>query len=88
MVARSMGEATGPQNGPGRLAGADQPVPTGLGPPAWAHLGPVACLLRVASVPESSRSFPLLHVALVVSFSSSWMKLLILQDSALFRLAP
>jgi hypothetical protein len=26
------------------------------------HPGPVACLLRVASVPESSRSFPLLHV--------------------------
>jgi hypothetical protein len=27
-----------------------------------AHPGPVACLLRVPSVPESSRSFPLLHV--------------------------
>jgi hypothetical protein len=48
MAARSKGEATGPRNGPGR--------------PAWAHLGPVACLLRVASVPESSRSFPLMHV--------------------------
>jgi hypothetical protein len=48
MAARSKGEATGPRNGPGRLA--------------WAHPGPVACLLRVASVPESSRSFPLLHV--------------------------
>jgi hypothetical protein len=35
---------------------------TSLGQPAWAHLGPVACLLRVASVPESNRSFPLLHV--------------------------
>jgi hypothetical protein len=48
MAARSKGEATRPRNGPGR--------------PAWAHPGPVACLLRVASVPESSRSFPLLHV--------------------------
>jgi hypothetical protein len=48
MAARSKGEVIGPWNGPGRLA--------------WAHPGPVACLLRVASVPESSRSFPLLHV--------------------------
>jgi hypothetical protein len=49
MVARSKGEgATGPWNGPGR--------------PAWAHPGPVACLIRVVSVPESSRSFPFLHV--------------------------
>jgi hypothetical protein len=35
---------------------------TVLGRPAWAHPSPVACLLRVASVPESSRSFPFLHV--------------------------
>jgi hypothetical protein len=48
MAARSKGEATGPRNGPGRLA--------------WAHPDPVACLLHVASVPESSRSLPLLHV--------------------------
>jgi hypothetical protein len=48
MAARSKGEASGPWNGPGR--------------PAWAHPGPVACLLRVASVLESYRSFPLLHV--------------------------
>jgi hypothetical protein len=48
MAARSKGEASGPWNGPGR--------------PAWAHPGPVACLLRVVSVPESYRSFPLLHV--------------------------
>jgi hypothetical protein len=34
----------------------------GLGQPAWAHFGPVSCLLREVSVPESSRSFPLLHV--------------------------
>jgi hypothetical protein len=48
MAARSKGEASGPWNGPGR--------------PAWAHHGPVACVLCVASVPESSKSFPLLHV--------------------------
>jgi hypothetical protein len=47
MVARSKG-ATGPWNGPGQ--------------PAWAHPGPTACLLQLVSVPESSRSFPLLHV--------------------------
>jgi hypothetical protein len=33
-----------------------------MGRPAWAHFGPVSCLLRPALVPESSRSFPLLHV--------------------------
>jgi hypothetical protein len=36
--------------------------PAGLGRPAWAHPGPVPCLLCKASVPESSRSIPLLHV--------------------------
>jgi hypothetical protein len=36
--------------------------PAGLGRPSWAHFGPVSRLLRVVSVPESSRSFPLLHV--------------------------
>jgi hypothetical protein len=36
--------------------------PSGLGQPAWAHFGPVSHLLRVVSVPESSRSCPLLHV--------------------------
>jgi hypothetical protein len=34
----------------------------GLGRPAWAHPGPVPYLLRMVSVPESSRSFPLMHV--------------------------
>jgi hypothetical protein len=48
MANRSKGEVTGPWNG--------------LGRPAWAHPGPVACLLCPTSVPESSRSFPLLHV--------------------------
>jgi hypothetical protein len=47
MAARSKG-VTGPRNG--------------LGRPAWAHFGPVSRLLRPALVPESSRSFPLLHV--------------------------
>jgi hypothetical protein len=36
---------------------ANQPGPTGLGP-----FGPVSRLLRPVLVPESSRSFPLLHV--------------------------
>jgi hypothetical protein len=31
-------------------------------PTAWTHLGPVSRLLLPALVPESSRSFPLLHV--------------------------
>jgi hypothetical protein len=35
---------------------------TGLGRPAWAHPGLVPGLLRVAAVPQSSGSFPLLHV--------------------------
>jgi hypothetical protein len=48
MVARSKGEATGPW--------------IGLGRPAWANPGLVACLLCPTSVPESSRSFPILHV--------------------------
>jgi hypothetical protein len=34
----------------------------GLVRPAWAHPGPVPGLLCVASVSESSRSSPLLHV--------------------------
>jgi hypothetical protein len=36
--------------------------PAGLGRPSRAHFGPASCLLRPVSVPESSRSFPLLHV--------------------------
>jgi hypothetical protein len=40
-----------------RLGWDGRPGPTGL-----AHPGPVPSLLRVASVPESSRSFLLLHV--------------------------
>jgi hypothetical protein len=48
MAARSKGGLTGPRNG--------------LGRPAWAHFGPTSCLLRPVSVPESSRSFRLLHV--------------------------
>jgi hypothetical protein len=48
MAARSKGEATGPWNG--------------LGRPAWAHPDLVAYLLCPTSIPESSISFPLLHV--------------------------
>jgi hypothetical protein len=36
--------------------------PTGLGRLAWAQFGPASCLLCPVSVPEYSRSFPLLHV--------------------------
>jgi hypothetical protein len=36
--------------------------PTDLGRPAWAHFGPVRSLLRPVLVPESSRSFPVVHV--------------------------
>jgi hypothetical protein len=36
--------------------------PAGLGRLAWAHFGPVRGLLRPVSVPESSRTFPLVHV--------------------------
>jgi hypothetical protein len=42
----------------------------GLGRPAWAHFGPVSRLLRVASVPESSRSFLFLHVGPCCQFLS------------------
>jgi hypothetical protein len=52
----------GPWNGLGRPAWADRPGPTGLGRPAWAHFGPVSRFLRLVLVPESSRSFPILHV--------------------------
>jgi hypothetical protein len=48
MAARSKGGSTGFGNG--------------LGRPAWAHFRPADGLLRPVLVPESSRSFPLLHV--------------------------
>jgi hypothetical protein len=41
-----------------------------LGWPAWAHLGPVDSLLCPVSVPESSRSFPFLHVGSCRQFLS------------------
>jgi hypothetical protein len=56
MTARSKGGVTGPQNG--------------LGQPAWAHFDPVSRLLRLVLVPESSRSFPLLHVGPCCQFLS------------------
>jgi hypothetical protein len=62
--------ATGPRNGMGR--------------PAWAHFGPVRCLLRPALVPESSKSFPFCMWALVVNFSPNWTKLLVSQEFSIF----
>jgi hypothetical protein len=57
MAARSRGGGvTGPRSG--------------LGRPAWAHLSPVGSLLCPVSVPESSRSFLLLHVGLCRQFLS------------------
>jgi hypothetical protein len=44
----------------------------GLGRPAWARFGPVRCLLRPALVPESSRSFSLLHVGPCRQFLSEF----------------
>jgi hypothetical protein len=41
---------------------AGRPRPTGLGRPAWAYFGLVCGLLCPVLLPESSRSFPLLHV--------------------------
>jgi hypothetical protein len=61
-----------------------QAPPAGLGRPDWAHFGPVDGLLCLVSVPESFRSFPFCMWALVVSFSSEWMKLLVPKDSTLF----
>jgi hypothetical protein len=45
-----------------RSKGASTGLGNGLGQPAWAHFGPADGLLCLVSVPESSRSFPLLHV--------------------------
>jgi hypothetical protein len=44
--------------------------PTGQGRLSWAHFGPASCLLRPVSDPESSRSFPLLHVGSCRQFLS------------------
>jgi hypothetical protein len=41
-----------------------------LGRPAWAHFGPVRCLLRPVLLPESSRSFLLFYVGLCRQFLS------------------
>jgi hypothetical protein len=79
MAARSKGEAIEPQNGPGRPAWADRPGPTSAQLPAsfaWR---------RFPSLLDHS---PFCMWALVVSCSPSWMKLLVSQDSVLFRLGP
>jgi hypothetical protein len=54
----------------GRRPGPRMGWVTGLGRPAWAHPGPVASHLCPMSVPESSRSFPLLHVGTCRQFLS------------------
>jgi hypothetical protein len=79
MAARSKGEVTGPRDGLGRPAWADRPRPTSAQLPAsfaW---------FRFSSLLDPS---PFCMWALVVSFSPSWTKLLVSQDSALFRLGP
>jgi hypothetical protein len=54
----------------------------------WAgRAGPIG-LLRPALVPESSRSFPLLHVGPCLRFLSELDEALVSQDSTLFRLGP
>jgi hypothetical protein len=79
MAARSKGEATGPRNGPGWPACADRHGPTSAQFPAsfvWSHF------------PGLLDPSPFCMWALIVSFSPSWTKLLISQDSALFWLGP
>jgi hypothetical protein len=79
MAARSKGEATGPRNGPGRLAWADRTGPTSAQLPAsfaWCQF------------PSRLDLSPFCMWALVVSFSPSWTKLPVLQDSTLFWLGP
>jgi hypothetical protein len=79
MAARSKGEVTGPWNGWGRPAWADRPGPTSAQFPAsfaWRHF------------PSLLDPSPFCMWALAVSFSPSWTKLLIPQDSTLFRLGP
>jgi hypothetical protein len=74
MAARSKGEATGPGMGQ-----ADRPGPTSAQLPAsfaWCEL------------PSLLDPSPFCMWALVVSFSPSWTKLLVSQDSTLFRLGP
>jgi hypothetical protein len=79
MAARSKGEATGPRNGSGRLAWADRPGPTSAQLPAsfaWRRF------------PGLLDPSPFCMWAFVVSFSLSWTKLLIPQDSTLFWVGP
>jgi hypothetical protein len=74
MAARSKGEATGPRNG--------------LGRPAWAHPAQLPASFvwrRFSSLLDPS---PFCIWARVVSFSPSWTKLLVPQDSTLFWLGP
>jgi hypothetical protein len=79
MAARSKGEATEPWNGLCRLAWANRPGPIPSQLPASFALRQFPSLLDPS---------PFCMWALVVSFSPSWMKLLVSQDLALFWLGP
>jgi hypothetical protein len=79
MTARSKGEATGPRNGLGRPAWADRPGPTSAQLPASFAWRRFPSLLNPSSF---------CMWALVISFSPSWTKLLVSQDSTFFRLCP
>jgi hypothetical protein len=61
---------------------AGRPGLTGLGPP-WP-----SCLHPSRGVPSLLDPSPFCMWVLIVSFSPSWTKLLVPQDSALFRLGP
>jgi hypothetical protein len=74
MAARSKGEATGPRNGPRHRPG-----------PTLAQLPASFTWCRFPSLLYPS---PFCMWALVVSFSPSWTKLLVLQDSTLFWVGP
>jgi hypothetical protein len=78
MASRSKG-GDWAQNGPGRPAWADHPGPTS------AQSAPSFALRRFLSLLDPS---PFCMWDLVVSFSPSWMKLLVSQDLALFWLGP
>jgi hypothetical protein len=78
MAARSKG-VTGAQNGSGRPAWADRPGPISAQSAAY---------FARCWFPSLLDPSPLCMWALVVSFSPSWTKLLVRQDSALFWLGP
>jgi hypothetical protein len=76
---RSIGGLTGPRNGLGRPAWADRPRPISA---------QSATSFARRWFPSLLDPSPFCMWALVVSFSLSWTKLLVLQDSTLFCLGP